>query len=506
MVSKVGFASHQNSAPIIVDLTIRNLGEAAHEHCTLKLFADPPFLTEREWRIDAILPEGEIQVRDRDVKLGATLLSGLSETMTATLSLVLSGKDGVELAKTEAPIELLAHNEWGGSGSMSDLLPAFVTPNDPAIDKILKAASDALRRSGKPDNIDGYKSGERARVWELTSAIWSAVSGMRFSYALPPANFERNGQKIRTPSQILEGRIGTCLDTSLLFAAAIEQAGLNPIVVLTKDHAFVGVWLQPSEFSSLVTHEAAALRRRIDIDELLVFESTLATNPTPPSFSQAIAQGNRNIAEAMDDEFEAAIDIRRARIQKIRPLGVAIESKVSNDGEIAVSESVEAAPSLASFDKNEEDEVVTPAGRVKQWQRKLLNLTTSNRLLHLPDTSKSVQLICPEPGKLEDLLAEGKKIRIQPIPELDLGGRDEALYNQQFTGSLRDEVAKEALSRGEVLASLPKDKLQATLIELYRKANADMEEGGANTLWPAAGLADTEISSFRLPQLLVRSR
>lgn len=508
VVSKVGFASHQNSAPIIVELTIRNLGEAAVEHCTLKLFADPPFLTEREWRIDAIAPEGEIQVRDRDVKLGATLLSGLSESMTAALSLVLSGKDGVELAKTEAPIELLAHNEWGGSGCMSDLLPAFVTPNDPAIDKVLKSASDALRRSGKPDSIDGYKSGERVRVWELTSAIWSAVSGMRLSYALPPANFERNGQKVRTPSQILEGRIGTCLDTSLLFAAAIEQAGLNPIVVLTKDHAFVGVWLQPSEFSSLVTHEAAALRRRIDIDELLVFESTLATNPTPPCFSQAIAQGNRNIAEAMDDEFEAAIDIRRARIQKIRPLGVAVETKANNEGEIAVFESVEAAPPLASFDKSEEDEVVTPAGRVKQWQRKLLNLTTSNRLLHLPDTSKSVQLICPEPGKLEDLLAEGKKIRIQPLPELDSGGRDEALYNQQFTGSLRDEVAMEALSRGEVLAGLPKDKLQATLIELYRKANADMEEGGANTLYLAVGFlkwkkSEKETKVYRAPLILV---
>ncbi len=28
----------------------------------------------------------------------------------------------------------------------------------------------------------------------------------------------------------------------------------------------------------------------------------------------------------------------------------------------------------------------------------------------------------------------------------------------------------------------------------------------AQAVWPAAGLADTEISSFRLPQLLVRSR
>src|SRR5690606_41151588 len=46
-----------------------------------------------------------------------------------------------------------------------------------------KAASDVLRRAGKPDAIDGYKAGERGRVWELASAIWSAVAGLRLSYA-----------------------------------------------------------------------------------------------------------------------------------------------------------------------------------------------------------------------------------------------------------------------------------------------------------------------------------
>jgi hypothetical protein len=52
-------------------------------------------------------------------------------------------------------VELLPHNEWGGIGSMAELLPAFITPNDPAIDRVINAASDCLRRIGKPDRIDG---------------------------------------------------------------------------------------------------------------------------------------------------------------------------------------------------------------------------------------------------------------------------------------------------------------------------------------------------------------
>jgi hypothetical protein len=189
-------------------------------------------LNDKVWRLDRILPGSELVISDRDVHLNGTLLSGLSEALSASITLTLTNAEGLELATLRQPVELLAHNEWGGVGSMADLIPAFVMPNDPAVDRVLKAASDALRRAGKPDVIDGYLSKERTRVWLLVSALWSAVAGMRLSYALPPASFERVGQKVRTPSQILEGKMATCLDTSLLFAAAMEQA---PLKLLTEE-------------------------------------------------------------------------------------------------------------------------------------------------------------------------------------------------------------------------------------------------------------------------------
>ncbi|WP_210386374.1 hypothetical protein [Methylobacterium soli] len=47
---------------------------------------------------------------------------------------------------------------------MSELLAAFVMPNDPAVDRILKAAFDVLRRARKKDGIDGYEAKSRTRV------------------------------------------------------------------------------------------------------------------------------------------------------------------------------------------------------------------------------------------------------------------------------------------------------------------------------------------------------
>lgn len=508
ITDKVGFASHQNAAPIIRQLAIQSASEDALENCHLKLASDPAFLNEKVWRLDRILPGSELIISDRDVHLNGTLLSGLSEALSASITLTLTDAEGLELATLRQPVELLAHNEWGGVGSMADLIPAFVMPNDPAVDRVLKAASDALRRAGKPDAINGYESKERTRVWQLVASIWSAVAGMRLSYALPPASFERVGQKIRTPSQILEGKMATCLDTTLLFAAALEQASLNPLIVFIKGHAFVGVWLQPTEFSTLITDEAAALRRRFDLDELLVFETTLITQENPPSFSQAIAAGYAHLHEQKDDAFEMAVDIRRARMQKIRPLGVTLAPKAGEETLIQVADAVEEAPNLPGFDVEPEEDVATPTGRVRQWQRKLLNLTTANRLLHLSDTAKAVRLFCPDPAKLEDLLAAGKKIRIKPMPALDTAGRDEALYDLQTTSSLRQEVGHEALDRGEVLALLPKEKLDGQLVDLYRKAKSDIEEGGANTLFLALGFlkwkkSDKETKTYRAPLILL---
>lgn len=133
---------------------------------------------------------------------------------------------------------------------------------------------------------------------------------------------------------------------------------------------------------------------------------------------------------------------------------------------------------LPSFELDIEVEGTKEAtGRLVHWQRKLLDLTTRNRLLHLPDSAKSIRLICSNPGYLEDKLAEGKRIHIVPLPDLEMGGRDAELYRQQTNGDLREEYAQQALERGEVVSPLEKDRLESSLIDLYRKSKSDLEEG-----------------------------
>lgn len=220
---KIGFASHQNSVPLLSDLEIVGSDETLSD-LEVRLTADPPFLQPRTWRIDRLVPNTSIHVSDRDIALVAGLLSDLTEAITGTVSLSVMRGDEV-LAACSFPVELLGHSEWGGAASMAELLAAFVMPNDPAVDRVLKASSDVLRRAGKKDSPDGYEAKSRSRIWELVSAVWSAVASFRISYALPPASFETNGQKVRLPSAVIENRVATCLDTALLSPHHSSRSG-----------------------------------------------------------------------------------------------------------------------------------------------------------------------------------------------------------------------------------------------------------------------------------------
>src|SRR3546814_17926225 len=118
-------------------------------------------------------------------------------------------------------------------------------PNDPAVSRLLKEASEILRRSGKDPSLEGYQQKSRKRVWEIAAAVWSAVAQRRLTYAEPPASFERNGQKIRTPGEVLDNGISTCLDCSVIFAPALEQIGLSTLIAFPQGHTHLGMCQQP---------------------------------------------------------------------------------------------------------------------------------------------------------------------------------------------------------------------------------------------------------------------
>jgi very-short-patch-repair endonuclease len=507
----LSFAMHQASVPVVGELRLVNASGQTVDGVTVILSCDPPVIGSRQWTFDRIAAGSEVAASDRAVTLDGGMLYKLSERIRATVTIQVMQGD-LQLATFQQEVVALSRHEWSGSIRTPELLAAFVTPNDPGIAEVLRSASDKLRESGRDPALNGYQSESRERVWELAAAIWTAVASRRLIYAEPPASFERVGQKVRLPSEVLNGRLATCLDTAVLFAAALEQIGLRPLLCLTKGHAMTALWLQPSTLLGVTTEEPSDLRKYIGLKELILFETTAITSNPPASFSQALDLGTRRVREELDQDFVLALDIRQARARQVTPLPIEIETIDAGQPVLGISPALETPPALPPIDKHRPDDDVpdTPQGRLDAWKRRLLDLTKRNRLLNLRKSKTAIRLVAANVGQLEDILADNGKITIVPLETLAGrgGGRDEEHLRVQRGIDFELELARQALENGQVPARHSEAELKAGIVELFRKAKSDMEEGGANTLFLAIGMlkwreADTSATWHRAPLLLV---
>jgi very-short-patch-repair endonuclease len=495
LVGKLNLADFQNAVPLLRELIIVNDGQAEISGLQLRVESVPAFLKPRLWHIDAVAAGQSRQITPLDVQLDGALLTRLTEAEKASVSFVLSqgtAEPPAELARLELPLELLPRNQWGGLSQLPEMVAAFVQPNDPQIDRLLKQAAEVLRKNGKNPALDGYRGGAK-RAWEQASGIWSAVSAMGLDYALPPASFEHTGQKVRGPAQIAESGLATCLDIALLFCAALEQAGLNPLLVFTKGHALAGFWLKAEEFSTSVVDDVTALRKRIKLNELVLFETTVVTHRPVPAFSHAAQLGSQQISDDKEDTFELAIDIRRARLQRIKPLASAEVPVVLDPLAVPVNREpiFDEAPDLPDDTALTEPDPATlsPTDRLARWQRKLLDLSLRNNLLNFRSGKKALKLEAADAGLLEDALSDGQTLKLLPRPDLMDGAdpRDQATYEARAGEDVRRGHARDALKRREVFIALAKDELNLRLVDLYRAARATLQEGGSNTLYLAMG-------------------
>jgi hypothetical protein len=490
IAARLNVAFHQNSVPAIAEIELVNDTDDDLRDVTISVLATPAFLLPKVFRFDHVHAGSGQRINPVPIDLDAKFLLGLTEAVRGEIAVVARAGE-VEVANLTTPCQLLSPSEWTGLSTAPELIAAFVRPNDPSVDAVLRNAAEKLRRAGRDAALDGYQTRKKARAWELSEAIWAALCDERIVYALPPQSFERNGQKVRSPSVVLDRKIGTCLDLTLLFAACLEQAGLNPLVGFAEGHAFCGIWLTKDEFSVGVVDEAQTLRKRMQLDELILVEATLLTNQPPVRFRAAVEKAAAHVAEDSEKRFELVVDVRHARHRQIKPLAIGMEassSAVAVTADFGTSAPLEAPPIFV------EEQAISEAAdetldRLERWKRKLLDLSLRNKLLNFKVGKTAVELACADPAALEDRLAVGEKIKILPRADVmsGLDPRSADLHFRQAGDDAAKRYAAEALQRGDVHTILDADELDGRLTEIFRSARNSLEEGGANSLYLAVG-------------------
>ena len=220
----INLAFYQNAVPIIRELSVGNESDTPVSGVEVHLSSEPGFVSPGVWRIDKIAPNDVHHLPTVDLKLNSTFLSGLTASRRGEIRVRVE-VSGQLLAEKKIEVNLLPPTHWGGAGAAPELMAAFVRPTDPSVDIVLREAAEKLAQAGRDSAIDGYSKAKKARAWEIAEAIWTALVGHSIAYVLPPKSFERHGQLVRGPSDILSRQVGTCLDLTLLYASCLEQAG-----------------------------------------------------------------------------------------------------------------------------------------------------------------------------------------------------------------------------------------------------------------------------------------
>ena len=502
----------QNQYPLVSSISLSaNPESKTISNIRVVLTADPDVIHEVTWDLDFLEPGTSSILLNKSVRISSEYLNGLTEQVEVSLKFEIFSGD--ELLNTlHQSTTLMPKNQWAGFNGMPELLAAFCVPNSEFTEELVRLVAETLSASGLPPQVDGYQSKTRDKPHQMLSALWNVIKSKQISYVNPSPSFATKGQRIRLPDDIKRTPNAACLDLAMLFASAIERMGLNPVVLITREHAFVGSWLidQCSQF--VTNDDPMDLRKKISNQDLIIFETTLAALGSTASFSQAVDSGELLLSEDQEKDFIFALDIKQARKREIRPIPT--HEEPSDEAVPQVFEGIQpiaATPVLPPVKLEElSNDQESAETRVDTWKRKLLDLTKRNRLLNLSPSAVALRLFCPDLPLLEDKLAAGETFSIKSSDQTPFSDvqRDQQIFKFETGNNLQVNYAKEQLLDNSLISIDVSGRTDKQLLSLLRKAKNDLEEGGSNTLFLSIGMlkwkeTNNSAKSYKAPLILL---
>lgn len=190
---------------------------------------------------------------------------------------------------------------WGRKFANAQLVARWVTPHDDAVLQLLSRAEHFVPGGRLRGYNDVLRAPVEVQVREQAAAVFAAMKRSHISYVSSIytfGNFPGETERIRLPRETLELSNANCIDVSVAFASAMENLGLQPVIVIVPGHAFTGVRLSPNS------------------QNVLYLDLTVLPNGT---FHQAIARAQQWMKKTPAAEV-LTVDVGAARALGIYPL------------------------------------------------------------------------------------------------------------------------------------------------------------------------------------------
>ena len=428
------------------------------------------------------------RIRIQDITLHVNIAKILSLTEKIASSICLRIKNKGEIVKEQTfPISFMAYNQWHGADSYPQLLSSFITPNHPCIAPIVKRASEQMFRLTGSTSFGGYSCGYKEIVCQQIKAIYQALSEEGISYSLSAPSFEETGQRIRLACDVVNDKLGNCMDLTLLFAACLEYIGLNTLLVLEQSHIYLGVWLVPDSHIRSIDDDITFLLKKSaeGIDDILLVESTSFAQVDDITFEDAVASAERLLNSK--ENFLLFIDVYRCRLEGFRPLPQLVRH---NEAWVLAEETTDDSENEhhALADKMPEQHQYKYSKQLL-WERKLLDFTMRNTLLNVKMASALQLMSVSLKDIAERLFEQNKGFRIDEAPlTMDIEADDDLVFDSMQLGMDIVNLVKDDIKNARLHSFYDDKKTTDTLKKLRRSARTLMEENGANSLFMSFGL------------------
>jgi hypothetical protein len=198
---------------------------------------------------------------------------------------------------------------WGSKFSNAQYIARWVTPHDPSVIRLVSSARNyapagrlaGYRLSGStPDRVSAQVRNQARAVFEAMRHIGISYVDSLFTFG----SFTEAAQRVRLPRETLNQSSANCVDVSVAFASAMENLGMDPVIVIVPGHAFVGV------------------RIARDSRQILYLDLTVLPGG---SFERAISRAEYWLKKTPSNR-ELVIDIAAARALGIYPIPLPVQA------------------------------------------------------------------------------------------------------------------------------------------------------------------------------------
>ncbi|HAL09527.1 MAG TPA: hypothetical protein DCO67_06085 [Staphylococcus sp.] len=488
-VDMINYSLAQNDYPIVRDIQLLNLKEDKDiENIKLKIYSNTNFIYKFEQEIPLIEQEKVFTINKPKINYNYDFFREIIEKITTHFFIEITDEKDNVIFRQPYKINILPYQHWLGTQIYPSLTCAYIVPNENEVRRVVSEAGLKMKEWTGDPSFTGYQSGDSESLRLQVAAIYASLQKENIAYKNPPASFERFGQNIRYPHEIVQYKNGTCIDLAFFFAACLEAVGIHSLIIFIHGHAFAGYWLLEKSFTEPFVSDYTALSKRLsdDIKDIDVVETISVVNAKDISFEESTHLAKKNLLTPYN--FEGVVDVKCGRNYGITPV-LSKENKseyVMED--YGVRETVTDAPNTIIERVGDIEFKVNTVEKTDIWSRNLLDLTLRNPMINFRINKSSIQLMVYDVATLEDELSSHEHFKIIEKPKgITFEESGNHIFNAKLLEAEFKNIIDDDFKENRIRSFLTENALEKQLKSIYRKAKSNLDENGANSLYIAIG-------------------